>query len=596
MFVVNLDDRRIYRFEMPSGALLGSFAHGAVAEPWAADARPFALAYHEGSLYHGLVRSAESTGRRFELTAVVYRSHPDGSAMEKVAEVPLGYARGRFSQQLFGPHTLEWLPWDDRRRLPRTDQRYIIAPMPLLTDIAFDGSGSMSLGLRDRSQDALALYETGIAIGIPKDLQLGLGAGDILWGTADSSSWRFDTSREHFDDQVNWFGAETALGGLAELRGPDVVLAGAYAIAPRRDNWSLSAGAIWFDAASGNKSSTERVCDPAGLRPYVPADLPLRSAHAHDGEPTPAPPPPPEPSRYEFRGPATVGDVEALCALEVPPTSTATPPPTATPTSTRTPTATPTVTVTRTRTPTATVTASATATREPVPIYLPILLREDPCAPGFQHTDVVLVLDASTSMHEPTRSGRSKLDAAREAAVLFVAQLDLAGGDRVAIASFNATARLEIGLTADRPAVEAALARIATAQLTRIQLGVAEGHRELTGPRHTAGNSRALVVLTDGRNNPEPVAQAVAAATAAKADGVRLFTIGLGEEVERDALAEMASRPEDFFHAPDGEDLLAIYEEIAFAIPCPPGSHWPGASVGPAAKARGAAPRPRSAP
>jgi hypothetical protein len=58
------------------------------------------------------------------------------------------------------------------------------------------------------------------------------------------------------------------------------------------------------------------------------------------------------------------------------------------------------------------------------------------------------------------------------------------------------------------------------------------------------------------------------------AAGVTVFTIGLGSELERDALRSMASRPRDFYEAPDGEDLAAIYAQIAVEIPCPPSRWW----------------------
>jgi len=64
----------------------------------------------------------------------------------------------------------------------------------------------------------------------------------------------------------------------------------------------------------------------------------------------------------------------------------------------------------------------------------------------------------------------------------------------------------------------------------------------------------------------------LAAAAALKATGVRVFTIGLGEEddVFKQLLRDAASAPEDFFFAPDGEDLEAIYGQIAGRIrPCP---------------------------
>jgi hypothetical protein len=53
-----------------------------------------------------------------------------------------------------------------------------------------------------------------------------------------------------------------------------------------------------------------------------------------------------------------------------------------------------------------------------------------------------------------------------------------------------------------------------------------------------------------------------------------VFTIGLGADVEADALARIASRPEFAFRAPSADDLAAIYAAIAGAIPCPADTWW----------------------
>jgi hypothetical protein len=38
----------------------------------------------------------------------------------------------------------------------------------------------------------------------------------------------------------------------------------------------------------------------------------------------------------------------------------------------------------------------------------------------------------------------------------------------------------------------------------------------------------------------------------------------------------MVARPEDYFFAPDGEDLVTVYGEIARAVvPCPREQFWP---------------------
>ena len=63
-------------------------------------------------------------------------------------------------------------------------------------------------------------------------------------------------------------------------------------------------------------------------------------------------------------------------------------------------------------------------------------------------------------------------------------------------------------------------------------------------------------------------------AALAKAAGLTLFTIGLGNDVDLDALAAIASRPDYFHHAPDAADLEGIYRTVAGTIPCPSATFW----------------------
>jgi Mg-chelatase subunit ChlD len=270
--------------------------------------------------------------------------------------------------------------------------------------------------------------------------------------------------------------------------------------------------------------------------------------------------------------PITVAETcELVPSPTVPPTPTETPlPATGTPTATATELASsPTVP------PTATSTPAPSATSRPVPVYLPVTLRET-CIHDQRHVDVALVMDASTSMLEPTRTGGTKLDAARAAAAIFLDQLRLGSGDQATIVSFHSTATLLQPLTADRAALDQAFARIQPVSGTRIHLGIDAAHAELTSARHRAANVQVLVLLTDGRSNPDPVELAVQRAAAAKADGIAIFTIGLGNELDFDALARIASRPEYFYHAPDAADLARIYASIAVLTPCPGSAFWGG--------------------
>jgi Mg-chelatase subunit ChlD len=174
-----------------------------------------------------------------------------------------------------------------------------------------------------------------------------------------------------------------------------------------------------------------------------------------------------------------------------------------------------------------------------------------------------------------TSTGRTKLAAATEAARALVDTLSLPL-DQAAVVTFSSDATLLVGLTGRQSEIEAALDRIAVGRQTRIDLGIAVAHEELTGPRRRAGSAAVMVVLTDGLANPEPASTAVARAGEAKRDGITIFTIGLGRDADLDvgALEQMASRREYCYRAPDGEDLVAIYAAIAVEIPCPAEGYW----------------------
>ena len=85
-----------------------------------------------------------------------------------------------------------------------------------------------------------------------------------------------------------------------------------------------------------------------------------------------------------------------------------------------------------------------------------------------------------------------------------------------------------------------------------------------------------LILLTDGRANPVPPEAAVDEARRAKDAGVTLFTIGLGDDLDLEALRAMASRPDAFLRAPDAADLAEAYRAVARRIPCPAAAFWGG--------------------
>lgn len=538
LLVANLEDRRIHRVALVDGSVLGSFPHGASAEPWAEDARPFGLGVHDGWVYHGVVRSAFASREPADLSAHVYRSRADGSAMVEVAAFGLGYDRGR--QQ-------GWQPWpqnDDRGF--RTQEH----PHPLLADIAFDHAGNLIVGLRDRFVD------TGPSL----TEFYRVASGDVLRLSPDGPD-RFvpdpPLPAEHFaDDDLQPVHDEIATGALAVLPGRDVVVTTVvdpFRAHPAGTNIGVvSAGALWMDAATGADLGREEL---------------IYNARAHDGP----------------HGKAMgIGDLELLCAPPPTPTPTATGTPgtpTATPAATATPTRT--ATPTATRPPTVTPTPSATPTLPTYAIYVPAA--ENLCVPEKRFVDVVLVLDRSTSMLRPVEPGGAPKNAAAIAAArAFLAHLALEPDprdplrrhDQVAVVGFNDASWIELELTNDRAAAVAALEAIErrTAEGTRLDLAFATGAEPLAGPRRIPENQAVMIVLTDGLPNrvphgPDERQEDVVerAARAAKDAGVAVHTIGLGqpEDIHPLLLIASASDLHHYHYAPRPEALAGIYDVIA---------------------------------
>ncbi len=545
--VVNLDDRRIYRYSVPGKLLLGSFAHGAAGEPWADEARPFGLGYYNGELFHAVVRSAENSGDASDLSAHVYRSAPDGRHMTLAAQVDLSYERP--GQRRIAE--TDWNPWTDRYP---TFPRRLYHPMPIVSDIAFEAGGNMVLGIRDRRSDTAPVYIQDV----DNYVEGALGASDILRGEATGNAWAFDPSAQHYDDGdlQSWGGFEVTQGGLAHVTERDRLVSGANVSGPNIHDSALGEGFFWFDCATGNQLGYEALSDPLGMKPYRTGFLGSRSVSAHCYHPDPA----------RERPPTTVGEVEVLCvpASYVTPTPTATHVPTATPSAPTTPV--PTATSAPSATPS--LPSTATPTTPPlVPVYLPLLLKEH-CDPTLERADIALVIDTSSSM-----TGE-KLSDAKDAAVRFVGLMDLAPArDQVAVIRFDTDAQAVSELTGDRAAVVESIRALEPHRGTHIDLGLLAALEELESPRRIADNVPVMVLLTDGIQTGAAGAE-VAAARQVRGAGVRLYTIGLGADVDEPTLREMAGDPARYYFAPDSSHLARIYGEVARDIDCPAERFW----------------------
>jgi uncharacterized protein YkwD/Mg-chelatase subunit ChlD len=180
--------------------------------------------------------------------------------------------------------------------------------------------------------------------------------------------------------------------------------------------------------------------------------------------------------------------------------------------------------------------------------------------------DIMVVIDSSASMIENLQLfTASKLDAAKEAAQVFVDQLS-PELDQVGVVKFDSVASLEDELTNDPTRSKESIEGIAvTGSGTNIAAGISEAHKELIGSRHRPDAIQVIVLLSDGKSDLE---DAQREANLAKGDGIRIVTIGLGQgdEIDRVLLESVAFKPEDAYITPSTDKLNSIYTSIAQTI------------------------------
>ncbi|MEV7004784.1 SdrD B-like domain-containing protein [Streptomyces sp. NPDC093982] len=161
LFVVNLHDRRLYRYDATQATAAAQKASYPIPDPGCAansDWRPFGLGIHEGKVYVGGVCSAESTGNKADLRAVVRTFDPTtGNYTGIVMDEPISWNRGAGIDAPEICNNFGWFPWTEVRPMTQLGKSCtnpsILHPEPELTEIEFEINGDMVLGFGDRFPD-----------------------------------------------------------------------------------------------------------------------------------------------------------------------------------------------------------------------------------------------------------------------------------------------------------------------------------------------------------------------------------------------------------------------------------------------------------
>ncbi|OQX02027.1 MAG: hypothetical protein BWK73_44110 [Thiothrix lacustris] len=264
LYAVNLNQRQLLAVDIASKTLRVDPI--SIPNPGCSgdDYRPWGLGVHGGSVYIGIVCSAETSRSTADLHAYVQRL--DGSNFVNVYDFALNYNRSDLGGGIDG----DWQPW----ARTWTDTMYPSGggwPMgkatPILSDINFDDDGSLVLGFIDRTglQSGIDNYSTDTASTNVYENEAG---GDLLRVCKDSTGvWVMEGnpgctttggenngqgpngSEYYYQDDYAGSHNEAVIGGVALLPGSNETVTTGY------DPLSnvRTGGIRWMDNTTGSK-------------------------------------------------------------------------------------------------------------------------------------------------------------------------------------------------------------------------------------------------------------------------------------------------------------------------------------------------------
>ncbi len=236
--------------------------------------------------------------------------------------------------------------------------------------------------------------------------------------------------------------------------------------------------------------------------------------------------------------------------------------------------------------------------------------------------DIALVMDTSGSMDQNWGSGQSKISTARRVLQDFVAKLRPTIGDQVGLVhfpkvnsthgtsgyeAFSRNYRMACGgnsdyrfrgevlqdLTSDMRVVTATVRSLAANGGTPIADAMTKGFELVNGPNHVTGHAKIVILASDGMTNVTSddrwtgyngnttsgmggcngvaETQAINAALQAKAAGVTVFTVAIGDDFSSSILQAMASPDTDpgkphFFAASNPTAMQQIYDALGARV------------------------------
>lgn len=184
-------------------------------------------------------------------------------------------------------------------------------------------------------------------------------------------------------------------------------------------------------------------------------------------------------------------------------------------------------------------------------------------APETLIPNTVAVIDVSGSMSEAdTRTGETRMEVAR-GSVISLLQL-LPDDHNLGIVTFSSNSETIAPMTTvggQRDQLEQRVAQIETDGQTSIGSGLIEALDLLEGNDYP----QSIILLSDGEENTSPYVSDVLPNIIDR--GIRVFTIGMGSDINPDLLRNMANETNaDVRISPSPEDTRAFFQQLAAGV------------------------------
>ena len=171
---------------------------------------------------------------------------------------------------------------------------------------------------------------------------------------------------------------------------------------------------------------------------------------------------------------------------------------------------------------------------------------------------VALVFDRSSSMTP------QKMQQSKTAGKVFV---DLMNGncDQATVVSFSSDVSVDMPMTNDKLALKGAIDGLSPNGMTAMWDGAGKGLEEVIN--RGVNPCKAVILLTDGQENSSMVYDFLQVIALAKANNIRVYTIGLGTDAAEYPLQLLAQETGGtYYSSPTGDDLESIYRDIHTTI------------------------------